>query len=422
MTVLLAAALVARISLADLDQPIFDVELSLPAGTVRVCLDRDGAGRFVSGLKPEADDADCFAAEGPTLRYRLDVAGLARGRGDPDSAARFGNAGFIVSDLAFLLRPVGADPDTEVRLDWTLPSGISIAAPWTRLPGKAPRFRTTLLQRRTGSYVAVGKLTSLGSIQVPGGALHAAVFAGARRATDDELRSWLRSAGSAVARLYGGLPIGDVNALLIPVHSRTPGVFGSVLRENFASAALLFGDDAEGSSFHSEWMAFHELFHLGNPRVVGRIPWLTEGLATYYQDVLRARAGVATPQAMWDDLLDGLHRFCAPEGKGPYLQRLKRLMRDHEYREYYWGGACWAFRLDLAVRQRSGGRRSLDDVLRELRAHSMDERLDEAGAVAFLDKATSGAASALMQAEGSLMPDLAAKGFEEARRAIFAPW
>ena len=422
MTALLAAALVAHVTLADLDRPVLEVELTVPTAVGRLCLDREGAGRFLSGLVPDADDGDCFTIRERTIRYRMDIVALARGRGDPDGAARFGKAGFVACDQAFLLRPTRADPDTEVRIDWTLPEGVDVAAPWPRLPGKAARFRTTLRQRRTGSYVAVGKLKPLGAIPVQGGALYPVIFEGERRASDDDLRGWLRGAGSAVARFYQGLPISDVHVVLIPVHSRKPGVFGSVLRENFASAALLFGDDAEGGSFHGEWMAFHELFHLGNPRLVGRIPWLTEGVATYYQDVLRARAGAQSPDAMWDDLLDGLRRFCAPEGKGPFLHRIQQLMRDREYMDYYWGATCWAFRLDVAVRQRSQGRRSLDDVIRELRTVSMVERLDEPGLRAFLDKATGGASSELLSAEGSLMPALDAKGFEATRRAILAPW
>jgi predicted metalloprotease with PDZ domain len=43
-------------------------------------------------------------------------------------------------------------------------------------------------------------------------------------------------------------------------------------------------------------------------------------------------------------------------------------MREtHRYTRVYWGGACLAFALDVAIRERSGNRRSLDDLLRELR-------------------------------------------------------
>ena len=406
---LFAAALIFHVAIADLDKPVAEVDATLPAGVSRLCLDRDGAGDHVTGLPRAKDDTDCFLPEGRQVHYRVDLTGMGRGHGDMDSVSRLGKGGFIASDKVFLLAPPKLPEETAVEVRFTLPEGAEVGAPWTRLPAatgdKGLRFSTTLGQRRTGSYVAIGRLKALRDVPVEGGVFRPVIFDGPRRATDDDLRGWLREAGAEVARFYRGLPAPVVNVVLVPLtESSRSGIFGSVLREHWPSVAMLVGGGADPKSFHGEWMAFHELFHLGNPRLQGRIPWLTEGVATYYQDVLRARAGVKTGAEMLADLADGWERFCAPEGQGTFLERIKQRMREHDYMDFYWGGACFAHRLDLAVRQQSGGKKSLDDVLRALRAATAAERFDEEELIDFLDEQSGGAAKKLLGATGSLKP------------------
>ena len=118
-------------------------------------------------------------------------------------------------------------------------------------------------------------------------------------------------------------------------------------------------------------MATHELFHLGNPTLEEKkLPWLVEGFTTYYQDVLRGRRGAAEAARMWGDLYDGCHRFGDPEGGVSLEEESRRLRESHNYPRVYWGGACLALRLDVAIRERSGNTRSLDDVMRDLRRRS----------------------------------------------------
>ena len=45
----------------------------------------------------------------------------------------------------------------------------------------------------------------------------------------------------------------------------------------------------------------HELYHLGFPSFQGEGKWLDEGLATYYEPMIRARAGLRTETSLWDE-------------------------------------------------------------------------------------------------------------------------
>jgi hypothetical protein len=368
-------------------------------GPLRLCADREGVAEYVQhlqqGNQPLAkakDDPDCWTAQAPAkgplvLTYQHDLNGLASGSRDPDGAVSIGG-GYIFTDEAVLLRPDPLPDEAEINIEFRLPPGWDVATPWERLPGEGMRFRTNASQFDCGSYVAIGPLQRLGDVPVRGGAFELVRLGSAGKVTADELRTWVRQAGTNVANFYEGLPSPRVEVLLaeVPCSDRA-GVFGSALREMHPSVVLFFCGDAPAAAFGTDWMPTHEFFHLGNPVLDRRVPWFTEGSATYYQDVLRARSGQHTPGEMWGDLYDGFRRFCDPEDGVSLGDESRQLRRRHRYQRLYWGAACLFFRVDVAIRIRSAGRRSLDDVLREVRRSSLVDTPDEAGLIEALDDA-----------------------------------
>jgi predicted metalloprotease with PDZ domain len=165
--------------------------------------------------------------------------------------------------------------------------------------------------------------------------------------------------------------------------SDDPGVFGSVLRRKEPSVMLIYGTKAK-NGFETDWVATHELFHLGNPPTQGRYPWFVEGFTTYYTELLRARSKALPENVVWGTLASSLRDYCQPEGT-TLLERSKDLARNHDWMRIYWAGACLALRVDVAIRVQSKGTRSLDDVLRELRK---GDPLDEEDLIAAFDTAT----------------------------------
>jgi predicted metalloprotease with PDZ domain len=57
----------------------------------------------------------------------------------------------------------------------------------------------------------------------------------------------------------------------------------------------------DADDLRADWVLAHELFHLGVPSMPGGA-WLDEGLATYYEPVLRTRAGLVSEMATWTEL------------------------------------------------------------------------------------------------------------------------
>jgi predicted metalloprotease with PDZ domain len=102
----------------------------------------------------------------------------------------------------------------------------------------------------------------------------------------------------------------------------------------------------------------HELFHLGTPSFVGEAHWLEEGLATYYEPVLRERAGWMREEDLWRHFAREMTRGLRKDGDPPGLDD-----RD-DIDSTYWGGALFALLADVRIRKATRGEHSLDDVLR----------------------------------------------------------
>ncbi|MDO5059410.1 MAG: M61 family peptidase [Neisseria sp.] len=105
--------------------------------------------------------------------------------------------------------------------------------------------------------------------------------------------------------------------------------------------------------------------------------WAFEGITSYYDDLLLVRSGVISPAAYLNLLAKNITRV--QQGKG----RLKQTLAEssfaawHKYYKqdenspnaivsYYQKGALAALCLDLLIRQRSGGKLSLDTVMQQL--------------------------------------------------------
>ncbi|MFG0317038.1 MAG: M61 family metallopeptidase, partial [Planctomycetota bacterium JB042] len=136
----------------------------------------------------------------------------------------------------------------------------------------------------------------------------------------------------------------------------------------------------------------HEHFHVWNvkrtvPRdfvpydLVGetysRLLWVSEGFTAYYDELLTARAGVATEDRYLERLGEEISRY--RETPGRLVQSLADasllawvgLYRPDEASpnatvSYYQKGALVALLLDLEIRRLTGGEGSLDDVMRTL--------------------------------------------------------
>mgnify|MGYP000034056245 CR=1 FL=1 len=190
-------------------------------GRLRVCADMDGAGEYVRDLvqlageggpaQPLPRDGACWLATvdgAPTrLRYRYDLRSLARDQGSVDYAEQLGDS-YVFNDETLLLRPdplPRSRPPAAITVEFQLPAGVSLTAPYARLAEPGLRFRLDAEQYDGGNYITVGQVASLGLIRLPHTTVDLNVLKWPRRASDAALRGWIETAVGAVDRFYGTL-------------------------------------------------------------------------------------------------------------------------------------------------------------------------------------------------------------------------
>ncbi len=310
------------------------------------------------GVSPLAREGAAFVApecrSRCTIRYTLDLDDLASSCRRMDCERRIGNS-MIGRASAFLLRP-------EPMGDATY--AVSVVGPG------AQRFATGLRRVAEGfafpasafgeaSFTAFGLLRR-GTLDFQDARLDVVFLDAPLAMGDTAALEFVRQSALRVVSLFGSFPV-DTTAFVVPVPGASEVVFGRVLSLAGGSVALLFGDQTPASGVRDNWVVVHELIHLGCPTFVGEGRWLEEGLATYYEPILRERAGWMTEAALWTHFVREMPRGLRESGDPPNLED-----RD-DIDATYWGGALFALLADVRTRAATSSALSLDDVVRLVR-------------------------------------------------------
>jgi predicted metalloprotease with PDZ domain len=132
------------------------------------------------------------------------------------------------------------------------------------------------------------------------------------------------------------------------------------------SFLLTWGESAKDPEKLKGTLA-HEMIHTWTTSALGG-QWYGEGIAVHYQGLLPLRAGMITPAAFLDDLNATARRYYTNALNGtPDAQVAPRFWEDTRIRTLpYDRGAMYFAVLDGKIRRASGGKRSLDDLIREM--------------------------------------------------------
>ena len=169
--------------------------------------------------------------------------------------------------------------------------------------------------------------------------------------------------------------------------------------EHLNSMAVFTGRE-DGDIYPSDrrafrgWMEFisHEFFHLYNIKTIRPIAlgpfdydrenytnmlWVSEGFTVYYENIIMNRAGFMTPEEMLESLSRSITAYESIPGSRVQSATLSSFdtwinffSRSENSQNttisYYDKGCGLGLLLDLKIRQSTGNRRSLDDVMRTL--------------------------------------------------------
>jgi hypothetical protein len=276
------------------------------------------------------------------VSYVVDLDQLARQGGGFDSAARVGGS-FMAAMSSVLLvpEPLTTDIPVEVRLEAA--PGLSVTAGLER-DQQPRRYRIMAHEIPVATYFAFGKLEQR-RLDVAGSSLEVVKLDGQLDQSFDELNQWIETSASAVRDFYRAFPVPRASVFVVPAAGRDRVVFGKVLPESEPGIGLVVGEHATRAKLYSDWILVHELFHLGFPSFFEEGKWLDEGLATYYEPIIRVRAGLYTERELWDELEKSL-----PQGLPAYTEA--GLENASDFRGIYWGGALACLEADVAARKR----------------------------------------------------------------------
>lgn len=188
--------------------------------------------------------------------------------------------------------------------------------------------------------------------------------------------------------MFGGLPYRHYTFILHLADGR-----GGLEHRNSVTNLLNRWDFKTARGYESFLgLQSHEFFHVWNVKRIRAEPlgpfdytrenytrqlWAMEGVTSYYTNLLLVRAGLMTPARYLETVADSIVSLQSLPGRA--LQSLEESSFDawiKFYRpdenssntgiSYYQKGSLVALLLDMEIRARTGGERSLDDVLRYL--------------------------------------------------------
>ncbi|MBI1853961.1 MAG: M61 family metallopeptidase [Planctomycetes bacterium] len=375
---------------------------------------RDEAGRELPAAKTEknrwrVESKGTKKVEASYRVYAFDVS--VRTPFVDDSHAVVNGAGLFVFSPGSELEPI------ELRLD--PPEGWTSISTALELAGDDPRIR------RAPDYDAlVDCPIEIGTHEVfrfeVANVPHEVAIFGRGNVDRERFVADVKRIVEASAALMGGLPY---PRYVFIVHLLPTGTGGL---EHRSSSLMQFSRfDFQPASEYQRQLSLvsHEFFHTWNvkrirPEPLGRFDygrenyttllWMAEGFTTYYQEVILRRAGLQSA----DDMLAALAKSVriVLEHPGASVQSLEEASTDawiKHYRpnenaknsrvSYYVKGSVVAMLLDLELRARTAGKKSLDDVMRAL-DRQCSERPDATFSDADLRRALASAAGSPLDA------------------------
>jgi hypothetical protein len=284
------------------------------------------------------------------LTYRVDLGRMSAKYDSIDIAARFG-ASLLAPSASFLLEP---DP-----LPVGLPARVR-AGDRTRLTlglrrdGAVHTIEAQELEAATFAAFSPRELTEL---ELAGQSLTVALLDGELDLEAAVLWRWVETFARAVQGFYGAAPDRQLLVVLAPLAGAKGVRFGKLLPESAPGIVLLVGEHATERELYSDWILVHELFHVGSPSFDGEGKWFDEGLATYFEPIIRVRAGYLAERELWQEFFRKM-----PDGLGVLTG--PGLERAHTFAEVYWGGALFCLLADVEARVRTSNARGLEHGVR----------------------------------------------------------
>ena len=194
------------------------------------------------------------------------------------------------------------------------------------------------------------------SAPLGGGAIDLELEGTGAGVSDAAIRDYVDRGAKAVTLYYGHFPVKHVE---IDVTRGGRLHIGHGVTYLGWKIRIDVGAQATEADLLDDWRMTHEMFHLGFPDMDDEFLYLEEGLSTYLEPIARARAGQLPADRVWRDMIEGMPQGLPAKGD-------RGLDRTHTWGRTYWGGALFWLECDVAIREQTHGKKSLDDAIRAI--------------------------------------------------------
>jgi hypothetical protein len=363
-----------------------DIEATFAATTATSLGTDDDAASFVDGVEffaaghwmPVASQDGTWSAPclstGCRIRYTFALGKAASSIDSVETAIAVGGV-VIAPPSTWLLRPVNATAATGEGLMRFRVEGESFASGMARSAAAPDFFEASTFDIDAASFAVFGPFHAE-TVRKGNARVDIAVAPSGLAISPTEVNAWVGRAVTEIADYYGSFP--TPRSLVVVVPGASASTEGVTLGDGGPSVVIRVGRGLTASQTLDDWVVVHELLHVTLPSLGRQEAWLSEGIATYVEPIVRARAGVVSAPRYWSDLVKGL-----PQGL-PELGD-QGLEQTHTWGRTYWGGALFCLIADVRIREKTRGTRSFDDALRGIIATganvashwSVDQFLDE---------------------------------------------
>jgi hypothetical protein len=293
-------------------------------------------------------------SSGCAIRYRFALRDVAQHDEQPDTAFPSGDA-VVSPPSTWLLHPVAEARDGlfELTVD-PGPHARFVSAFQPVSGGEANHYQAPIAIMDDASFAAFGPL-EVTELAVGDSTVQLAVAPFGLGLSTAQVEAWVLTSAGAIASYYQGhLPA--KRTLVLVIQGGGQSTRGLTLGGGGPGVLIRAAERITPASTRDDWVVTHELLHANFPDVGPAHSWLSEGLSTYLEPIIRARAGLVSEAKVWRDMIDGMPKGL-PEPDDEGLENTRTWGRT------YWGGAMFCLLADLELREKTGNRHSLDDVL-----------------------------------------------------------
>ncbi len=181
---------------------------------------------------------------------------------------------------------------------------------------------------------------------------------------------WLKNVTQSLLKIYGAWPKDKIAIQVIKTSgAQGPVPWGQVERDKVDKVTLYINPSYGFEAIAADWTVYHELSHLLLPyRGYGDL-WISEGLASYYQNIIQVRSARINEAQFWDNIVSGLERgeSQSNHSRKSLLELSDNMSGYKDYMRVHWSGVLFWLKNDVKIRLLSRGKQSLDSLLQQLK-------------------------------------------------------